>query len=283
MNFTCISLRKIVLYKRTITPRFERIHMIKLIASDLDGTILQGGAQTVAPELIKVIERLWNEKGIHFVAASGRPYCNLKKLFEDVSVPISYISENGGMYIFHDQIHVPIYHNKNFVDTLIKTVREDEDCELLYSCEDTIYLESKNEAFVSQVSNGIGYSVTPVEDLLTVDVPTMKLAIYNKNGLSISEKKYKDLFLDDVSVITSADLWLDFMPYGATKGAALEHIADTLHIEAKDCMAFGDQWNDVEMLNFVGTSYAMEKAAPGVDAYATHRTNSVLNELTKLL
>lgn len=48
------------------------IRMIKLIASDLDGTLLQNGAQKLTPRAIDLVRKL-TEKGIYFVAASGRP------------------------------------------------------------------------------------------------------------------------------------------------------------------------------------------------------------------
>ena len=58
--------------------------MVKLIASDLDGTILRKGAQSVEPSTIKAIEQLVN-KGMYFAPASGRQIVSLKRLFEPVS------------------------------------------------------------------------------------------------------------------------------------------------------------------------------------------------------
>ena len=49
--------------------------MIKLIASDLDGTLLQNEAQELTPRAIELIRAL-TQKGVHFVAASGRQYAN---------------------------------------------------------------------------------------------------------------------------------------------------------------------------------------------------------------
>ena len=50
--------------------------MIRYIASDLDGTLLLNGAQELDPEVFRLILRL-KEKGIHFIAASGRQYYSL--------------------------------------------------------------------------------------------------------------------------------------------------------------------------------------------------------------
>lgn len=53
--------------------------MIKLIASDLDGTLLQNDAQALTPRAIDLISKLC-DAGIHFVSASGRQYDNQKRV-----------------------------------------------------------------------------------------------------------------------------------------------------------------------------------------------------------
>lgn len=70
--------------------------MIKYIASDLDGTLLQNGAQKPDNETLELIRRL-TEAGIHFIAASGRQYINMYRMFGPVQDMISYVSENGAL------------------------------------------------------------------------------------------------------------------------------------------------------------------------------------------
>ena len=72
--------------------------MIKLIASDLDGTLLHGGEQSLSPRTLNLIRRL-TEKGIRFIAASGRQYANERRLFAPIRDEISYIAENGSLCI----------------------------------------------------------------------------------------------------------------------------------------------------------------------------------------
>ena len=77
--------------------------MIKLIASDLDGTLLQNGAQELTPRALDLIHRL-TEKGIHFTAASGRQYANERRLFAPIRDEISYIAENGSLCICQGKV-----------------------------------------------------------------------------------------------------------------------------------------------------------------------------------
>ena len=71
--------------------------MIKLIASDLDGTLLQNGSTEVPREIFELIIKL-KEKGIIFAAASGRQYYSLRNLFGPVRDDIAYICENYFLY-----------------------------------------------------------------------------------------------------------------------------------------------------------------------------------------
>ena len=68
--------------------------MIKLIVSDIDGTLVKDGTLDINPEYMDVI-RILTEKGIHFVACSGRQYSSEKQLFAPVKDIISYISDGG--------------------------------------------------------------------------------------------------------------------------------------------------------------------------------------------
>ena len=72
--------------------------MIKLIASDLDGTLLYGRDNTVSEEMFEMIREM-KKKGIIFAAASGRPYSSIRHLFREVADDIIYICESGSLVI----------------------------------------------------------------------------------------------------------------------------------------------------------------------------------------
>ena len=72
--------------------------MIKLIASDLDGTLLQNGSQKLTDRAVQLIHEL-TQKGVHFVAASGRQYDNERRMFDAIKDEISYIGEIGSLCV----------------------------------------------------------------------------------------------------------------------------------------------------------------------------------------
>ena len=68
--------------------------MIRLIASDVDGTLIKDSTPDLYPEMVEAIKKL-KERGILFCAASGRQYESLQNVFRDVAGEIAYIAENG--------------------------------------------------------------------------------------------------------------------------------------------------------------------------------------------
>lgn len=68
--------------------------MIKLVASDIDGTLVPEGTTSINPEFYEIIRKL-KEKGILFVGASGRQYSSMRALLDPVFDDIIFISGNG--------------------------------------------------------------------------------------------------------------------------------------------------------------------------------------------
>ena len=91
------------------------------------------------------------------------------------------------------------------------------------------------------------------------------------------------MFGAEIKVVTSGNIWIDFIAPGTNKGAALSNLMKLFHVKPEECMAFGDQYNDLEMLKLVGHSYAMSNSAPGVSYYADEVTDSVEDVLEDVL
>ena len=79
--------------------------MIKLIVSDVDGTLVPDGSADLNPELFDVIEKL-REKGIQFAIASGRPWSSVEHTFDPVKKKIFYIANNALILLLWPQ---PLY------------------------------------------------------------------------------------------------------------------------------------------------------------------------------
>ena len=259
--------------------------MIKLVASDLDGTLLQGGAQKLSPRALQLIHQL-TQKGIHFVAASGRQYDNLRRLFDEIKDEISYVAENGSICIHQGQVISRTTIADDLTARIISEIKREEHFELLLSREDACFIENHDPAFVNHITNVMQNTTRIVDDISTVEGPILKIAVCNmKDGPHIVDKYLKylqDIFGEEIKVVTSGNLWIDFIAPGSNKGTALQKLMELFDVTPEECMAFGDQYNDVEMLQLAGTSYAMSNAAPGIAYYSTYVTDSVEEVLEDL-
>ncbi len=260
--------------------------MIKLIASDLDGTLLQNGAQELTPRAMELIREL-TAKGVRFVAASGRQYDNEVRLFEPIKDKISYIAENGSICIHEGKVISRTVIEPELIRRIIDEVKRDGTFEILISREDACFIENKDPDFVNHIVNVMKNTTQIVDDVRNVDGPILKIAICNmKDGPHIVDKylhHLREKFGAEIKVVTSGNIWIDFIAPGTNKGAALLRLLDKLQISPQECMAFGDQYNDVEMLQTAGISYAMADCAPGISYYSTYVTDSVEDVLEDVL
>lgn len=260
--------------------------MIKLIASDLDGTLLQDGTQELTPRAISLIHSL-TQKGIHFVAASGRQYTNERIVFDKIKDEISYIGENGSICMHQGKLIFRGTIRDDLAYRIIREVKKSDHFEIIVSREDTCLIEDRNPEFVDHIVNIMHNKTEIVEDLNQINGPFLKIAICNMidspEVLTAYLKHLQSIFGSEIKIVTSGNIWIDFIAPGTNKGTALEHLLKVLDITPEECIAFGDQYNDIEMLELVGTGYAMTNAAPGVADHADAVTSSVEDVLEKIL
>ena len=124
-----------------------------------------------------------------------------------------------------------------------------------------------------------------VDDLLTVKGPLLKIAFANMTSRRTTDclKELQEKFSSEIKVVTSGNIGIDFIVPGCNKGSALRNLMDLFGITPEECVAFGDQYNDVEMLETVGMGYAMSNAAPGIAGHAKYITDSVEEVLEDIL
>lgn len=256
--------------------------MIRMVASDLDGTLLQNGKRVLPDGCAELIHQL-TEQGILFTAASGRQYANMQRLFEPVKDEIAYICENGSLVVHQGEVIYKNYIEKAIGDEILKSIREREGCEILLSGVETSYLEPKSESYAEHMQFVVKNNITIVDNILDVKEDYLKISVYEKSGVVNSEAYFKEKFGDIVTVVTSGNLWLDMIPKGVNKGKAIEMLMEKMSIKPEECMAFGDHFNDVEMLEAVKYGYAMDNAQDKIKELCNYHTDRVESVLKLLL
>ncbi len=285
--------------------------MIKLIASDMDGTLLNSDHK-IPKENIELI-KFAQKNGIQFVVATGRAYYEALPALNDENIKCDVISFNGG--IIYDK-------NGNIINiTPMKLKDLYYTIEILKSLEISYQLYTKNTIY----TNSIETDITAYIDLIRAngeepneqhlrqearnrlalghitEVDNIELYLNQENnpaikviGISNDLEKLKhatELLSgnDNISVTSSGANNVEIMDKKATKGEALKIVADIHDINLKNAIAIGDNLNDQAMLDIVEYSIAMKngnKELQKTSKFITEKTNSeagVADSVMKLL
>ncbi|BCJ93719.1 haloacid dehalogenase [Anaerocolumna cellulosilytica] len=254
-------------------------NMIKLVVSDIDGTLLHNGNQSLDAKTIQTILTL-QEKGLLFAAASGRQYPNLIRLFGPASKDMIFICENGGLILYKDQILLSSSMDRTLGLALIEDIWNREGCEILLSGQFTSYLKPKSEEYYHRMKNIVRNDVTLIEDFKDIKEDFIKISVFEKAGIA---KNSGDYFVSKwesyFKCTISGHGWLDFTAPDVNKGNALRFLLKKLSLSTSEVMAFGDNYNDLEMLSMVQYGYVMENAAKEIRDRYSLRAHSVADTL----
>lgn len=249
----------------------ERKQMIKLVASDIDGTLIQESTNKMYPEMITMIKEM-TKKGIIFVAASGRAYESLRYLFDEVKDEIVFLSDNGAFIYYKDELLFAKAMNKESVANIIKDCRQyEETCHLMVSTKESILIETPDEAFLDLMIYGYHNKCQVVTDILLADTDIMKVSLYHKDSIrTLGETKILPKWQGKVKACMAGEEWIDFMELKVDKGEALRFLQEYFLIKREETVAFGDNSNDVGMVMQAGESYAVENAVKEVKENAIY-------------
>lgn len=259
---------------------------VKLIASDMDGTLLNGKGE-LDPAFFCLFNRL-ESCGIRFAAASGRQYDGLRRTFAPVADRMLFIAENGAYAASGSEEWLVMDMDRETVGRLIAMVRRIEGTCIVLAGRDSAYIEDKQPEFVREARRYYT-RCKEVDDLLDVKGDKLlKIAVYDFNGAQENSYPRLKCLAGRFQVAVSGKRWMDISRKGADKGAALELIQRKLGISPEETMVFGDQMNDAEMMRQARFSYAVANAVPEIRAMAaftapSNEENGVMQVLRRVL
>ncbi len=235
--------------------------MIRFIATDLDGTLLDG-ERKLPEEIFPLIEKL-KSLGVLFAPASGRQYANLKKLFEPVASDVVFICENGALIKYRGKtLHCHPIHNR-YLKEALDEIRALPHLYPMLCGTDCAYIENNEMPFFEYAM--LAYTnckkVTCLDEVIGRE-DICKIAVYDEIAAAENCIKVLPQRLPHLRTILSGFDWCDISAPGANKGEAIRFIRKAFSLEKEECAAFGDHMNDYEMLGECGYAYVPENAYP---------------------
>ena len=239
---------------------------IKLVASDLDGTLLNKNKE-ITPRLFEALKNL-DDLGIYFVPSTGRPFGTVPQAIKELPF-LKYVITSNGATIYDAEKKKNIIENyltAEAVDTVIEIAKE---------------LPVITEYFI----NGKAYIAKDVYDDLTPFDLTESHKTYIKNSRTPVENFWEEMernhaVLENInlvfkdmelrketwdrlkalglaSVTAATAINIEITSLYATKAQALEKLCEVLGLERENVLAMGDGDNDMPMIEFAGIGVAM--------------------------
>lgn len=269
--------------------------MIKLIATDMDGTLLR--SDNTISEKTKQILREAQKQGIRLVLASGRSYRKLMEYAQELEMPKygGFLIEVNGTAVYDlNKQKRTRYHELKKKDAIrIFDALKPLEVEIMGLGDDSLYdyipqsmISLKQEyrqkhqlpndypwtagAFSIVFDNRVGYpNQYMIQSGEEFPEGLNKIAaIHEAEVLNAKMEQIKAALSQDYWLGLTSPAYLEIMEKGVSKGNALEMLCEQLHIDMSEVIAFGDGENDIEMLKKAGTAVVMENALAAVKEYA---------------
>lgn len=242
-----------------------------LIALDLDGTLLLKN-QEISPRTKTALMKA-KEKGHVIAIATGRPYRASKRYYQELQLTTPIINFNGASVHHPLDAHyprilesIPLAYSKE----LIKRCETIGVFNVMVEIGDTFYMKKQAGFFAEFLTDGVEPAGTGELHALVKEAPTAILIEPKPEKVNVLHDT-----LQQTGTETTLQRWwkgetriLEIAPRNVTKATALERIANDYGIEQGNIIAFGDEENDYEMIEYAGHGVAMGNAIDEIKAVA---------------
>ena len=242
---------------------------------DLDGTLLNE-EKNISDEDLKSIKRLMKEDVEIFIASGRTDMFSLPHL-ELIGSKTPIISSNGAL-VRNPLDNIIIYSkfiNHTSVNKFIEYVKADDLNYLAYTL-DSVYYHVTNDNVLKELFRNNKAEINFINvydpDILKND-EILKFLIVDEHE-NIPKRQKELVLMLDLYVVSSGYYLLDLMEKGVSKGYALKKLADYYKMDPEKIIVFGDNYNDMDMFTFAGTSVAMGNAVDKIKALADFVTKS---------
>ena len=250
---------------------------IKIVATDMDGTLLDPRGQLDLPRLEKILDKL-DQRGVRFVIATGNEVHRMRQLLGHLAERVVLVVANGARIFENNELLQAQTWDDAMVDRALSDFKGRE-------CQDQFVVTAMNGGFVKKgtVFTELDKFMTPemIEKLyqrmnfvdefdpnLFGGVLKMSMVVGEERSDSVLQE-INDLFDGHVRAVSSGYGCIDILQDGIHKAWGLVELLKRWNLKPEQIMAFGDSENGIEMLELAGISYAMENAEESVKRVAT--------------
>lgn len=254
----------------------------KLIVTDMDGTVL-GGDHKITEENMRALREA-DERGVKVVFATGRFHDSAKEHVTFLEEVMPIVSSNGAI-IKHPITNEVLYCNSIDKDISLKIVETLDNLDLSYQIytDNEILQKYKTEEEKIKMQDFIKNTFSDKTEIifkkdLKEDIKDLNILKFNvvdfERPLLMKEARKEVEKIEGLEVTSSWNDNVEIMNAGSSKGNAVKFLCELLNIDKEEIIAFGDNYNDISMLEYVGMGVAMGNAEEDVKKIASYITDS---------
>lgn len=242
--------------------------MYRLVATDLDGTLFNQYSK-ISGKTLQAVEGL-KARGIAVAIASGRTCAEIAELIKPLRLetyPHGYIIGYNGVVALSTDPRETLFRKMIHGEDVRQIARwaEPRGMKLHVFSEDRIYLSEGIELIINSDSEMMAAAPRIIASEYAGSDEVYKVLIYEADErLNEFQRNLPEDLSSRYTVFKSAKHLLEFVRKDASKGHAVAEIASSLGIPPAEVMAFGDEENDISMLEYAGMGVAMDNAQPAV-------------------
>lgn len=239
---------------------------IKMIATDMDGTLLDPRGELDLPRLTAVLDQL-EERDIKFVIATGNEIQRMRLLLGDLTERMTLIVANGARIFEKNEMLLGTFWQPDLIaDTLAYFQGQEREVHLVVTSTKGGFVQDgtafpmigkiMTEEMAVHFYKRMNF-VPNLQDHPFEEVLKMSVMVDEAQAEEIT-RQINTAFAGRLSAVTSGYGAIDIIQEGLHKAWGLRQLMDRWQIKSKEIMAFGDSENDLEMLELADFSYAME-------------------------
>jgi Cof subfamily protein (haloacid dehalogenase superfamily) len=260
----------------------------RLVAIDLDGTLLNA-ERCIPGDLIGMIQE-HARRGVQFTIATGRHYPSALPFALQLGLDIPIITYNGAMTrcCRSGEILRHLRVQRSVVPRIWSRIAEYGPRSCYLYLDDTIFADCRNPHAVNY-ARALGVTINDVPslaDLISDADPTLVAFVLAADTLPAVREILKQEFDGEIHVTNSLDNFLEVLHPEASKGKSLADLAVRLGIGRDEILAIGDNWNDLEMIEYAGTGALVGNSPPEIreqaDFVATKARSEGVAEILRL-
>lgn len=243
----------------------------KIVFSDIDGTVLNSKHELLA-STIEAVQKL-ALKNIPFVLVSARMPKAMKLILDEMNVKMPMISYGGALVL--DEQNQILHDDKiNKLDT--KAIIDEiellwpDDVVINYYSDDNWFVKDEDNKAVKREENitNVKASQADFKELINKDILPNKILCMTKANISSKIEAVLQEKFPQLNIVRSSDILIEIMNKDVSKANGIEVILHHLNMIPAQAIAFGDNYNDLDMLDFIGLGVAMGNAPDDVKKIA---------------